>query len=592
MPPRLLQLGPWGLSIAFLIAGCSGTIGDRLMPGGDNAGTGPGTGPGSGGPGTGPGTGAGGSGGGMTGGGTGGQPPMLCTDGMVHAGRAPLRRLTRFEYNNTVRDLFGDTTSPATAFPAEEIGNGFGNDADALSVSSFLAEQYGSVAEGVATRLTTNAAQFAKFAPCAATVTAATEDACTRTLITNVAGKAWRRTVTDAEIADLLKLEQSMRPLTGATFATSASAVIQAILLAPDFIYRIEWGVPDPANASLKRVSGDEMATRLSYFFWGTAPDDALRASAKTGELSTAQGVLGKATQMLDDVRSRPVVRFFFDDLLPINGLTDLERDKTLFPNYTPTIGSLMHEEVQQFLAFEIFDGPGTWTDAMTAPYTFVNGPLAAFYGMSGVSGNTFVKVPTDATKRIGFLTQAGVMAGTTHSNTTNPVTRGSFVVQKLMCNKISLPSGDILAMVKPPDPYSAPTARQRFTMHKTQPVCAGCHSQMDPVGFALENFDPMGTWRDKENGITIDASGSLPATGQMVSGPVDLVQKLAAADQTQFCFATHWMDFAYGRSTGVGDECATAAVEVAFQKSGYNVKQMLLALTQTDEFLYYPGSP
>jgi hypothetical protein len=171
-------------------------------------------------------------------------------------------------------------------------------------------------------------------------------------------------------------------------------------------------------------------------------------------------------------------------------------------------------------------------------------------------------------------------------------VTRGSFVVQKLMCNIIPLPSGDILKMVKPPDPFSAPTARQRFTMHRSQAVCASCHSLMDPVGFALENFDPMGSWRDKENGITIDASGSIPETGQDVNGPVDLVTKLAASDLTQFCFATHWMDYAYGRTTGKGDECAKAAVEIAFQQSGYNVKAMLLALTQTDEFLYYPGSP
>jgi hypothetical protein len=295
---------------------------------------------------------------------------------------------------------------------------------------------------------------------------------------------------------------------------------------------------------------------------------------------------------MLDDPRSHTVVRFFFDNMLPISGLTDLERDRTLFPTYTGTIGSYMREETQRFLEYEIYEGPGTWPGALTAPYTFVNGPLATFYGMTGVTGTAFVKVPVDATKRLGFLTQAGVMAGTTHSNTTNPVTRGSFVVQRLMCNTIPLPTGDILAMVKPPDPYSAPTARERFTLHKQQAVCASCHSQMDPVGFTLENFDPMGFWRTQENNVTIDASGSIPLTGQTVSGPVDLVQKLAAADATQFCFARHWLDFGYGRTTGVGDECATAAVDIAFQRSGYNVKQMLLALTQTDEFLYYPGSP
>jgi hypothetical protein len=295
---------------------------------------------------------------------------------------------------------------------------------------------------------------------------------------------------------------------------------------------------------------------------------------------------------MLDDQKARPVIRFFFDNLLPINGLTDLERDKTLFPTYSAMIGSLMHEETQRFLEFEIFEGPGTWVNALTAPYTFVNAQLAGFYGIQGVTGTTFVKTNTDPTKRLGFITQGGVMAGTTHSNTTNPVVRGSFVVQKLMCNKIPLPSGDILAMVKPPDPYSAPTARERFTKHKTQAVCATCHSQMDPVGFTLENYDPVGLWRTQENNVMIDASGELPSTGEKVANGVELVQKLAATSDTQFCFANHWLEFAYGKSLGPADDCAAAATKVAFQKSGYNVKQLLLALTQTDEFLYYPGSP
>jgi len=268
--------------------------------------------------------------------------------------------------------------------------------------------------------------------------------------------------------------------------------VIEAVLQSPDFLYRLEWGVADAQRPTLKRPSGDEMATRLSYLFWGTAPDDALRTAARSGELVTSQGVLTHATRMLDDAKSRPIVRYFFDSLLPINGLTDLEREAMLFPTYSPMIGSYMHEETQRFLEYEIFEGPGTWTSALTAPYTFLNGPLAAFYGIAGVTGTTFQKVPQDPAKRLGFMTQGGVMAGTTHSNTTNPVVRGSFVVQKLMCRDIPLPSGDILAKVKPPDPYSGKTARERFTLHKTEPVCASCHQYMDPVGFTLENYDPV----------------------------------------------------------------------------------------------------
>jgi len=524
------------------------------------------------------------------GGSTGGA--ALCPDQGIHPGRSPLRRLTRFEYNNTARDVFGDTTQPANALPPEEISNGFGNDADAQSVSSLLAEQYGSVAEGIATRATASAAALAKLAPCASSVTAATEETCARTIIENVVPRLYRRPIATGEADELLTLERSTRTTANATFPIAISSVLQAMLQAPDFLYRIEWGVPDAARPDLKRPSGEEMATRLSYLFWGTSPDDTLRAAAMNGELTAAPGILTHATRLLDDARSRPVIQFFFDNLLPINGLTDLERDKTLFPTYSPMIGSLMHQETQTFLEYEIFSGPGTWLSALTAPYTFVNGPLATFYGMAGVTGTTFVKTPVDPAKRLGLLSQGGVMAGTAHSNTTNPVTRGSFIVQKLLCRKIPLPSGDILAKVKPPDPYSAPTARERFTLHRSEAVCASCHSQMDPVGLALENYDPIGLYRTQENGVTIDASGSVPGTDGAVNGPIELVNKIAQTDEAKTCFATHWLEFAYGKTADDADACAQAAIQTAFQRSGYNVKQLLLSLTQTDEFLYFPGSP
>jgi hypothetical protein len=454
-----------------------------------------------------------------------------------------------------------------------------------------LAEEYGTVAEGIAGRATASAAQLAKLAPCASSVTTATEEACARTIIESFTPKAFRRPLAAGEADSLFALEKSTRAISGATFATAIAAVIEAVLQSPDFLYKIEWGVADVAKPELKRPTGDEMATRLSYLFWGTAPDDTLRQAAQKGELVTPQGVLAHATRMLDDSRSHAVVRFFFDNLLPISGLTDLERDSMLFPTYTAMMGSYMHEETQRFLEYTIYEGPGTWTSALTAPYTFLNGPLATFYGIPGVTGTTFQKVDQDPTKRLGFIGQGGVMAGTAHSNTTNPVTRGSFVVQKLMCREIPLPSGDILAKVKPPDPYSAKTARERFTLHKSEPVCASCHQYMDPVGFTLENYDAIGLWRDQENGVTIDASGTLPGTDGMVSTPVDMVKKLAGTDEAESCFAFHWLDFAYGRRLDDDDQCAQAAVYDAFKKSNYNVKQMLLALTQTDEFLYFPSS-
>ncbi len=506
---------------------------------------------------------------------------------------APLRRLTRFEYNNSVRDLFGDTMQPASALPAEQLGNGFGNDADALSVSSLLAEQYGLVAEGIATRATATPAALSKLASCAASMTEASEAACTRTLIERLAPRAYRRPLATGEVDDFVALASTIRATEGgASFATAISAVIQAMLQSPDFLYRVEFGVADATRSELRRPSGDEMATRLSYLFWGTLPDDTLRAAAAAGELSTNEGVLAHAARMLDDPQSHRVVRFFFDNLLPINGLSDLTRNETLFPAYTSALGAAMREETQQFLEYEIFQGEGTWPSALTAPYTFVNDTLATFYGIPGVTGSAFRKVQLPRTdQRVGVLLQAGVMAGTITTNQSNPVLRGSFVANKLLCQQISLPSNpDVLAMVEVPDETSGATARERFSKHSSQPVCAGCHRSLDPIGFALENFDPIGQYRGDENGVTIDPSGNVPGSIGMVSGPVELAKKLASSEAAQTCFASHWMNFAYGRSMGNADAATQTAIQDEFKQSGYNVKQLLLALTQTDAFLYLPA--
>ncbi|WP_242515125.1 DUF1592 domain-containing protein [Sorangium cellulosum] len=516
---------------------------------------------------------------------SGGPSQAACDDGEVHPGRAPLRRLTRFEYNNTVRDLLGDTTQPGFSLPSEDLGNGFGNDADTLSVSSLLAEQLGTVAEGIAQRATATPEALAKLAPCAGDVDAASELACARTIVERLAPRAYRRPLADGEADELLALYTAGRE--GATFAAGVATVIEALLQTPDFLYRIEWGSPDPARPELLRPTGDEMATRLSYLFWGTMPDEELRVAAQAGELSTKEGVRAHAERMLDDPKARPVLRFFFDNLLPISNLADLERDAETFPTFSRSIGALLREETQRFLEHEIFEADGTWASILTAPYSFMNGPLAQFYGIPGVTGDEFRKVELDTTQRLGLLTQAGVMAGTTHSNMTNPVVRGSFVVQKLMCRTIPLPTGAILEQVKPPEPYTGDTARQRYSQHSKDPVCAGCHKFMDPIGFAFENYDAVGLFRTTENDVEIDASGSVPGTEGTVSGPIELVQKLAETEEAQSCFATRWTEYAYGLTLRSEDACTREAVTTAFKASGYNVKELLIELTQTDAFHY-----
>jgi len=512
-------------------------------------------------------------------------PPADCGPKLT---RAPLRRLIRFEYDNSVRDLLGDTSHPASALPSEELGNGFGNDAEQQAVVSVLVEQYLSVAEKVAANAT-SAAKLSALAPCATQVKdAASEVACARTIAESFTPKAWRRPLAPGDADGLVELFSSVRAT--ADFPTSIAALLEAVFQSPEFLYKPEVGVSVAGRSDVKQPTGDEMATRLSYLFWASTPDDALRSAAASGQLATAEGVRAQAQRLLADPKAREVVRFFFDKLLPIESLAALERDKTLYPKFSSKVGSLLRTETQTFLENEIFTSNGSWPGVFTAQHTYVNQELAAFYGISGVSGEAFQKVALDpATHRGGLLTQAGVVAGPIHSNNANPVVRGSFVVQKLMCLPIPRPTGDIAAKVTVPDPASAATARQRFASHSSDAVCRGCHVNMDPVGFALENFDPVGQWRDQENGVTIDATGQSPALGGF-NGPLELEQALASSEQVQRCFASNWMNFGYGRTLTAEEACGVESVQSKFKEAGYNVQELLLALTQSEAFLTLPA--
>jgi hypothetical protein len=602
------------------VAGCVGNIGPphETSPGTagaasptGSAGTGSPTGGSSGGStsGTGATTTTGTGGGDPTG--TGGSTVVVQCNGIA-PGRSPLRRLTTYEYNNTVRDLLGDTTNPGSALPAQVDSkqNPFGNDADEQSPSDVLVEKYQTVAEAIAARATANATALGKLHSCAANVTAANEEACARMIATSLAPRALRRVVATTEIDELVTLYKNVRALsTTLTFGSGVASMIEGLLQAPEFLYRVELGAAVAGNTAVKRVAGREMATRLSYMFWQTMPDTTLFQAADAGMLDTKEGVLQQAQKLLNDQKSHPTVAFFFDNLLPIPDLSGLTRDPTLFPTWSGSIGAAMRTEVQRFLEHEIYENtaqtapphaPGSWPAILTAPYTYVNQALFNYYGASAfapgttVTGTALTKVNLNTSQRLGLLTLGGMAAGSTTSNLTNPVLRGVFILNKLMCKNIELPTG---FTPMPVDPYSGKTARERFSKHSASALCASCHQYIDPMGLPFENYDPVGLyraserWTDRMTNITydtpIDASGAVSGVSGTAQNAIELVKLLATSPDIESCFASHWMRFVYGRSLESGDSCNQQAVQTAFTGANYNVKQLLLALTQSDGFLY-----
>ncbi|MEP7049826.1 MAG: DUF1592 domain-containing protein [Pseudomonadota bacterium] len=505
-------------------------------------------------------------------------------------GGAPIRRLTRFELNNTLRDLkLTSTTTAANQLPAELKGNGFSNDAATITATRALVDAYRSIASTLATSVTKDATALANLTTCDTKTLG--EDACAQSFVKDFGQKAYRRPITDQEQAALMVAYTAGK--TGATYAAGLEAVIEMALQSPQFLYRVEVGVPVPGK-SVRRPTSYEMATRLSYALWGSKPDDRLLGVAAANGLDAPEQVQAQATLMLKDARAHDVLHYFTNTLYGIGGSDALVRDATAFPTYNTSLGPLFRKETETFIDDVVWNSAGDFATLWNAPYSFVNGPLAAFYGDTGVTGDAFVRVARDPARRMGLLTQASVLAATTPGARNNPVTRGKFIYEQILCG--SVPSPPPSLMVKLPPEDATRTTRERFTAHRVVEPCKSCHVMLDPIGFGLENFDGVGLWRDMDNGKPVDPSGELPPSVD-IAGPfpnaVGLAKKIASSEAARSCFADKWLSFAYGRVAGDGDACSKNQLESAFRASNGNIQTLLVAATQTDDFLYLPaGAP
>ena len=525
----------------------------------------------------------------------------ICAEGVTQPGRSPIRRLTRYEYNNTVRDLFGDDSEPANSFPAEEESLGFGNNADALSVTPILAEKYMSTAEAVAQRATKNVTALTG---CSATDPQAVREACVRGFIAHIGRRVLRRPVTAEETEELYAIYESAYGIYASTrdprqlpFQQGISMVIESLLQSPAFLYRVELGGglagidPDEDDDAVPLTSW-EMASRLSYFLWGTTPDDALLDAAEQNQLMTKEQVLAQAERMLDDPKARDAVAAFHEEWLDYGRVQNVTKDMALYPEWSPAIGAAMREEMRVFIDHVVFDGEGDFRTLMTAPYTFASPELGELYGAELEGEGGLYRIDFPAGQHAGLLTMGAILSYYAHTNQTSPVHRGKLVRETFLCDVLAPPPNNVAFEVPEPDENSS--ARERFAAHSADAACSGCHRLMDPIGFGFEEFDTLGRFRTTENGQPIDATGNIVASD--IDGPfngvADLADKLAGSEEVQACYAKMWFRYAYGRAEASEDACAMDQIETAFSKSNGSVKALLLSLTQTDTFLFRRRGP
>jgi hypothetical protein len=487
-------------------------------------------------------------------------------------GRAPLRRLTRVEFDHTIRDLLGDTSAPGTRLLTADTGD---DNADVRTVGSLLAEQYFAAAEelakqGVSTNPNVLACDTATLG----------ESVCAAQVIDQLGARAYRRPLPEANRQHLLATYEKARA--SLDYRDSLEVVLATMLQASRFLYRIETS-PTPG---VQRLDGYSVASRLSYLFLETMPDEALLAAAASGKLDSDAGVREEATRLLADARASELYARFFERYLELEHLPDMVKDQTAFPEWRPELPSLFAQETRAYVD-SVMQTDGSFRTLLAGSYTMLNPSLAQFYGVTPPAGEAFARVELDPSRAVGLLTQGSVLASHSKANATSPVHRGMFVQASLLCGTVPPPPDDVEIVAPDPDPTL--TTRQRFTVHRENPVCAGCHRLLDAVGLAFEHFDGVGRYRETENGLTIDASGELYGSdvdGAFV-GPRELAERLVSSPQVLACFSKHWLRLAQGRRETAEDHCSEARLNEAFNAQQLDVRQLALALTQTDAFLY-----
>ena len=498
--------------------------------------------------------------------------------GAKAVGPRPLLRLTRREYNNTVRDLLGDTTHPADEFP---------DDRD----RTFLFRRSGLVATQDADLLRTTAEALAKTAmqtpsrvlPCDA---ASGEDACAAKFIADFGKRAYRRPLSDVEITRLTALYQNARTVQKLTFNEAIATLLEGILQSPAFLYHWESPYEAPKlDGAVVQLSAYDVASRLSYFIWGTMPDQALFDAAAAGKLTADADVAAEARRMLADDKAKDAAAAFFREWLEIDQIAPLPKDFESYPDYNDELKGALVSGTEAFARDVLFDGGGKLETLFTADYTFSNQALAKVYG-GPATGATFGKTTLDTSQRLGLLMEPSFLTLTGAPDGSNPVKRGKAVYTKLLCGVLPPPPPN----VPPAEPATAGgTTRERFAEHSQNECARGCHALMDPLGFAFEHYDGIGRFRTMDNDRPVDSTGTISLDGveHSFADAVGLTKILSTSDTVRSCFAKQWFRFAVGREETDGDAPSLALIATAFATNQFDMRDLAPAIAASRSFRY-----
>ena len=506
-----------------------------------------------------------------------------------HAGPAVLRRLNRAEYSASVRDLLDIHFDAGEALPSDGSGGeGFDNASETLFISPIHAEKYMDAARVAVEYAFADPRSLRRFLVAEPDEKTSPEVAARR-VIEDFLPRAFRRSIPESEILEYLALFHAAYKA-DPSFMVAIRLTLQAVLISPKFLF-----IAEEPNFDSKphKVTDHELASRLSYFLWGSLPDDELLKAADEGNLSDSRILQEQFKRMLGSQNSRKVRNFsqnFVEQWLGTRALgREFKPDKSIRGYDSELEGGMKYEPV--FFFHEILTENRSLLDLLKADYTYVNRRLARHYRIKGEFREQPKRVQlTDENRRGGLLSMAAVLAVSSYPHRTSPVLRGKWILETILGDPPPPPPSNVPELEESASSISSESLRQRLEIHRQNVACAQCHDRIDPLGFGLENYGVLGRWRDKYEGHTVDARGALP-DGTTFSGPAELkLALLGRKDQFVRHLTKKMLGYALGRGLTYYDYCAVNSIVDKLRANDYKSHHLLFGIIQSVPFRFKAG--
>ena len=408
------------------------------------------------------------------------------------------------------------------------------------------------------------------------------EEACAKEIISELAGKAFRRPATPEDLESLLEYYEYGASEGG--FESGVQTAIQAILAKPEFIFRFEQEPASATPGSVYRITDLELASRLAYFLWSSIPDDELVRLAAEGKLRDPGTLEGQVQRMLADPRSEQISTNFAGQWLRLAGIKHIFPEAILFPNFTLNLAVSMRREVELLFDYIMRENRDV-LELLTADYTFVDGNLARHYGIPNIVGPRFRRVTLTDPNRFGLIGKAGILTMTSLANRTSPVSRGKYMIEVLVGSPAPKPPPVVPPLAESVDNEKVLSVRERMEHHRESPMCNACHRTIDPIGMALENFDAVGEWRRTDGGFVIDPTGEM-YDGTPLDGPVSLRKAVMARSEAFITsFTKNLLSYSLGRVLDYRDMPTVRSIQQGAADNGNSLSAFIMGIVNSPPF-------